>query len=83
MPFRMPPNVELARLEAAYDELLAPRLFTAMLASPDGRRRRAQAGLPPTTRLYTDCLRIGRPRRSLASDLVCMRPKREGAVNQF
>ncbi len=78
--FRMPPGVELARLEAGYDALLAPRDFNAMLASPDGRRRLAQAGLSPTTRLYTDYLRIGRPRRSLATELVCVRPKRECAV---
>ena len=78
--FRLPPGVDLASLDQCYQAILAPRNLNAFLSSSDGRKRLQEVGLPAGARLFTDYLLIGEPRRSLASELYLIRPRRELAV---
>ena len=75
--FRAPPDVPFTDLERAFNEVLALRNFNLFLESEDGARRLAAVGLPPTARLFTDYDLMGRPRRSLATELFCIRPRAE------
>jgi hypothetical protein len=78
--FRLPAGIDLASLEQRYQLLLRPRNLNEFLGSPDGRERLLQVGLPPKARLFTDYTLMGAPRRSLVSELFCIRPRRETAI---
>ena len=60
--------------------MLYARNLNAYLATDDGKKRLVEAGLAPTTRLFTDYDLLGRTRRSLACELFCVRPTREVAT---
>jgi hypothetical protein len=64
-------------LERTFNDVLAPRNLNRFLASEDGAQRLREVGLPVGARLYTDYLLMGRPRRSMATELICIRPNRE------
>ena len=86
--FRLPRGVDLTGLEQRFQTLLAPRNLNAYLATEDAKARRIRAGYPATTRLFSDydtqghgVLRSrGLVRRSLCSELFCIRPKYELAI---
>jgi hypothetical protein len=78
--FRLPHGRELPEIEKKFQSLLAPRALNRFLASEDGKRRLIGAGFPETARLFTDYDLIGNVRRSLASELFLVRPRRELGV---
>jgi hypothetical protein len=78
--FRVPHSVQIASLEKRFQSILYERNLNTYLDSDEGKRRLEEAGLTPTTRLFTDYDLLGKPRRSLASELFCVRPTREAAV---
>jgi hypothetical protein len=78
--FRVPPGIQLASLEKGLQYFLQDRNLNAYLDSDDGQTRLRETGLPPTTRLFTDYDLMGRPRRSLATEIFCVRPKKEVVV---
>jgi hypothetical protein len=78
--FRLPQGVNLTRLEQSYQMLLQPRNLNIFLGSDDGRARLQEVGLPAGARLFTDYSLMGRPRRSLASEIFCIRPRRELSI---
>ena len=75
--FRMPHCMDVASLEQRFQELLVARNLLTVLATEDGRARLRDAGLPEGARLFTDYALIGRRRRSIASELFCVRPTKE------
>ena len=76
--FRLPARLRLADVESDFKLALEARNLNTCLDSQDGRDRLAQVGLPRNARLFTDYDLVGRrPRRSLASEISCLRPKRE------
>ena len=75
--FRMPHSMDVANLEQRFQELLVARNLLTVLATKDGRARLRDAGLPERARLFTDYALIGRRRRSISSELFCVRPTRE------
>jgi len=75
--FRTPPGVGLAELEQRFQVLMTARNLNTFLASADGKARLADVGLPPRTRLCTDYDLLGVTRRSVASELFCVRPQKE------
>jgi hypothetical protein len=78
--FRLPFGVDLASLDQLFQNLMAPRNLNTFLASADGRERLQEVGLPAGARLFTDYLLMGQPRRSLASEIYLIRPRRELGV---
>lgn len=78
--FRLPPGIGLSNLEQRFQQLLLARNLNTYLATADGQRRLVEAGYPAGARLFTDYDLIGARRRSLASEIFCIRPKREIAV---
>ena len=78
--FRIPYGVQLASLEKRFQSSLYERNLNVYLDTDDGKKRLAEAGLAPTTRLFTDYDLLGKTRRSLAPELFCLRPTRETAT---
>jgi hypothetical protein len=78
--FRLPHGVDLATLEQRYQLLLAPRNLMTFLDSLDGRERLEQVGLPSGARLFSDYCLMLPPRRSMATELFCIRPRKEIAI---
>lgn len=78
--FRLPPGMQMASLEKGFQHFLQDRNLNSYLDSDDGKTRLRETGLPPTTRLFTDYDLMGPPRRSLACEIFCVRPKREVVV---
>ncbi len=77
--FRLPHGLTLTDLERRFKSALDPRNLNTVLATADGRKRLKQVGLPADARLFTDYDLIG-GRRSLTSEIFCVRPEREAAV---
>ena len=75
--FLLAPNTPFVEVEATFAAVLGPRAFNTFLASADGAARLAALGLPKNARFYTDYTLMGATRRSLATELVCIRPRRE------
>ena len=69
--------MDFVELERTFAEVLAPRDLNTYLGSPDRAERLAQVGLPAGARLFSDYKLMGRPRRSMATELLCVRPRRE------
>jgi hypothetical protein len=67
-------------LEKRFQSVLSGRNLNAYLDTDDGKKRLVEAGFPERARLFTDYALIGAMRRSLASELFCVRPARETAV---
>ena len=78
--FRLPQGRSLVEVEQKFQQLLAGRDLNRFLETQDGRERLVEAGWPANSRLYTDYRLIGERRRSLASEIVLIRPRRELAV---
>jgi hypothetical protein len=68
--FRIPCSVQLASLEKRFQSVLCGRNLNAYLDTDDGKKRLVEAGLAPTTRLFTDYDLLGTTRRSLASEIL-------------
>ena len=71
--FRMLHTLDVANLEHGFQEVLVARNLLTVLSTEDGCSRLCEAGLPEGT----DYTLIGRRRRSLASELFCVRPSKE------
>jgi hypothetical protein len=80
LEFLLPPGMSVTEIDRTVQRLLAPRDLNAYLDTDDGKMRLREAGFPETARLFTDYDLIGRPRRSLAIEICCIRPRREFSV---
>jgi hypothetical protein len=78
--FRLPEGKSLVEVERKFQQLLAGRDLNRYLETQDGRERLIEAGMPANARLFTDYLLLGDRRRSLASEIVLVRPRRELAM---
>ena len=82
--FRLAPAIDLTALEQRFQAILSPRNLNNFLASKTGQARLVQAGYPANSRLFSDYDTQGHAvdsltlvRRSLCSELFCIRPQYE------
>ena len=78
--FRTPAVINLTGFEQRFQLLMQARNLNTYLSSADGKSRLGDVRLPARTRLCTDYDLVGETRRSVASELFCIRPRRELAA---
>lgn len=75
--FRVPPEMTITEVDQRVRDLLFERNINRYLATKDGVFRLRDAGFPGNARFFSDYNLSGCIRRSLASELFCVRPNQE------
>ena len=78
--FRVPRSLTITQVEQRVRVLMSERNLNKYLATRDGAERLVDAGFPADMRLFTDYDLSGQIRRSLATEIFCVRPNQELAV---